>query len=120
MFFIYAIIVEIIIIISNIIAEYDIYIIAYTSQHDADTIPINLIIFSSLFKKDIKVIRHANTGNIENIFSYEKYDIAINKGINVNTNIFFFFSLFENKYINISDIKPSILHIVPDLALSKK
>ena len=47
------------------IATYDFDTIAYINQQIADIIPINLILFSSLLKNVINVIKQAKTGNIE-------------------------------------------------------
>ena len=116
----YATIVAITNITSNIIAEYDTCIIAYTNQQAADIIPINLILLSDLLKNELNVIRHAKTGNNEYIFSYDTKDITPNTGSKINTSIFFFFSSSENKYISINIINPNTLHTVPVNASNKK
>ena len=65
LFFLKAIIVEIIKSISNTNAIYDLYTSAYINQHIADTIPILLISFSLFVKNAIIEIHDANIGKIE-------------------------------------------------------
>lgn len=110
----YAIIIDVIVITSNIIDAYDLYIIAYIHQHDADNIPINLIKLVSSFKNDINDIIEAIIGKIEYMLSYVSNDILINIGIIINTNNFFLFLKYRSKiYISINAASPIILHTVP-------
>ena len=97
--------------VSKTIAEYELQTIPYISQHIAEIIPTNLILFASFDKNVVRVIIEAIIGNIENIFSYEKYAIKINTIIVQIINIILFFleSFFSKKYIIKINIRLIIL-----------
>ena len=86
--------------VSKNIPAYDLYIIEYTIQHNAEIIPEILIVFSLLIIKETNTIVDATIGNIEKIFSYVNNDININNGIVESINTFLFLPLcLSKKYI---------------------
>ena len=86
--------------VSKNIPAYDLYIIAYTIQHNAEIIPEILIVFSLLIIKETNTIVEAIIGNMEKIFSYVNNDININNGIVESINTFLFLLLcLSKKYI---------------------
>lgn len=82
---------------SKIIAIYDLYTIAYISQHIAANTPIPLISFSLFSKNDITTMTEATIGNIEYIFwNVSALTAKSNTIKNVETSILFFNLYFSN------------------------